>query len=325
MFALWPLLHRVLMSAALLSALIVSPAWARTPTQHPAGSAHSREIVIRNQTHARIPHGRVRQRRPVVRRKAPSTHPAPQNTSHPHLRRQMTHHSAPKLNAHRAAANERPLIVIDPGHGGKDPGAIGLSGTLEKNVTLAAALDLKHLLEATGRYRVAMTRTRDVFVSLASRVAFARSHDASLVIAIHANASKDKRAHGASVWIRSGRGVGNAVTHVAADPKDTANIADALVGPRPEPKPDSAWLQYTMIDNLDDDIRMDAAPARAAHFYVLGLKDTPSALLEMGFLSNRHDEALLKQAKYRRVMTLAIRDAINDYFSELKHPRALPT
>ncbi len=80
-----------------------------------------------------------------------------------------------------------------------------------------------------------------------------------------------------------------------------------------------------MIDNLNDDIRMDTAPARQARFYVLGLKGIPSALLEMGFLSNRHDEALLNQTRYRRVMAQAIRDAIRDYFAKLKHPHALHT
>ncbi len=215
---------------------------------------------------------------------------------------------------HAAPASERPLIVIDPGHGGRDSGAVGVSGTLEKNVVLATALELRRLLLATGRYRVAMTRTSDVFVSLAGRVGFARSHDADLLIAIHANASRDRHAHGASVWVRSGPGGADSITHLAAGPADTAKIADALVGPRPSAG--SAWLQYTMIDNLNDDIRMDAAPARQARFYVLGARDIPGVLLEMGFLSNRHDEALLNRAKYRRVVAQAIRDAIGDYFAK---------
>ena len=192
-------------------------------------------------------------------------------------------------------------------------------------MTLAAAWELERVLEATGRYRVAMTRTRDIFVSLASRVAFARSHHAALFIAIHANASINRRAHGASVWVRSGKQDGSGTAGIAAGPGDTSRIADALAGPRHWPRPGSAWLQYTMIDNLNDDIRMDAEPARRAHFYVLGLRGIPSVLLEMGFLSNHHDESLLKKTKYRRTIARAIRDAINDYFAKLKHPSALRT
>lgn len=212
--------------------------------------------------------------------------------------------------------------MIDPGHGGRDSGAVGASGTLEKKITLVTALELKRLLEATGRYRVALTRTRDVFVSLAARVAFARSHKASLFIAIHANASRDRGAHGATVYVRSGQEDGDKVTRLAAGPGSAAGIADALAGPKPQPRPDSAWLQYAMIDHLDDDIRMIAQPARQANFYVLGIQGIPSVLLELGFLSNRHDEALLKKAKYRLVLARAIRDAIEDYFGQLKHPDA---
>ena len=80
-----------------------------------------------------------------------------------------------------------------------------------------------------------------------------------------------------------------------------------------------------MIDNLDDDIRMAKKPAREAHFYVLGARGVPSVLLEIGFLSNRHDETELNKARYRRVIAQAIRDAIGDYFDELAHPDAQRT
>jgi N-acetylmuramoyl-L-alanine amidase len=217
------------------------------------------------------------------------------------------------------------VIVIDPGHGGKDSGAVGRSGTFEKNVTLATALELRRLLEATGRYRVAMTRTRDIFVSLAARVAFARSHHASLLLAIHADSSRNPRAHGASVYVRSGQQVGGAVvTRITPGPGSSKRIADALAGPRPPPGPNAAWLQYTMIDNLDDDIRMVAEPARQAHLYVLRTHDVPSVLLEMGFLSNRREEELLKRASQRRIIARAVRDAIDDYFVGLKHVAAVP-
>jgi N-acetylmuramoyl-L-alanine amidase len=112
------------------------------------------------------------------------------------------------------------------------------------------------------------------------------------------------------------------ITHVANGPGVSRGIANALA---PKPRPGSALLQYTMIDNLDDDVRMVAHPARQGHLYVLAERDIPGVLVEMGFLSNRHDEALLKEAKYRLTIADAIRDAVDDYYAALKHPGALQT
>jgi N-acetylmuramoyl-L-alanine amidase len=210
-----------------------------------------------------------------------------------------------------------PLIVIDPGHGGRDPGAIGARGTLEKTITLSTALELRRALKATGRYRVALTRTHDDTVGLAGRLAFARKHDADLLIAIHADASPDHHARGASVYINSGH---HNTVHLTANSGDAARIANALSAPQTSPEPGSAWLQYTMIEQLADDVRMVVTPARAAHLYVLASYTIPSVLLEMGFLSNRQDEVLLRQAAHRRVIVQAIKDAIDDYFAGIKAP-----
>src|ERR1700710_989317 len=90
-----------------------------------------------------------------------------------------------------------PLVMLDPGHGGKDPGAIGYSGTYEKHISLAAAQELKRQLEASGRYRVELTRTRDVFVPLDERVSRAQSKGASLFVSMHADALRDPGVRGA--------------------------------------------------------------------------------------------------------------------------------
>jgi N-acetylmuramoyl-L-alanine amidase len=208
----------------------------------------------------------------------------------------------------------RPLIVINPGHGGRDPGAIGVSGTLENTVTLATALELRRCVGATGRYRVALTRTRDRTISLAERLKFARDHDADLLIAIHADASPDRHARGASVYVSSS----NTTTHLPADRGSSGRIAHALSGTEPHPEAGSAWLQYSMIEQLSDDVRMVAAPARNAHLYVLGARTIPSVLLEIGFLSNRQDESQMKQQANRRVLVQAIKDAIDDYFAAMR-------
>lgn len=216
-------------------------------------------------------------------------------SQNPHHAAQAHHHVHPHEKtavAKREPVVSKPLIVIDPGHGGPDPGAVGVSGTLEKAITLAAALELRRALQATGRYRIALTRTGDQSVSLAARLAFAHSHDADLLIAIHADASRDRHARGASVYVRSG----GATAPLAA----------------------SAGLQDSMIDQLSDDVRMAGAPARAGHLYVLASRTIPSVLVEMGFLSNRQDESLLRQTAHRRVVVQAIKDAVDDYFAAIR-------
>jgi N-acetylmuramoyl-L-alanine amidase len=223
---------------------------------------------------------------------------------------------------HRTVVDEKPLIVIDPGHGGRDSGAIGHSGLYEKAVALETALTLRRQLLATGHYRVAMTRTTDVFVSLAHRVAFARSHHAALLISIHANASPDPRTHGASVFVRTPQANDDAITSVVGGPGASRGIANALDA---KPHPNSTLLQTAIIDSLNDDVRMVESPARNAHLFVLAERDIPGVLVEMGFLSNQHDEALLKRPKYRLTIANAIRDAVDDYYAALQHPDALRT
>jgi N-acetylmuramoyl-L-alanine amidase len=272
--------------------------------------------------------GNARVKQPRTTSAHAALHPVP-----PHYRANarkterttVAHAHSAKLTKHAATAlvrpgnnlANRPLIVIDPGHGGRDPGAIGITGTPEKTITLAAAQELRRQLEATGRYRVVLTRTKDRTLSLAQRLVFARSHDADLMIAIHADASHNHRARGASVYVSSGS---TPTTQLSANRSNSSRIARALTARQPQPEPGSAWLQYSMIEQLADDVRMVATPARAAHLYVLGSRTMPSVLLEMGFLSNRRDEALLSQPAHRRVLVQAIRDAIDDYFAAIRAP-----
>jgi N-acetylmuramoyl-L-alanine amidase len=109
-----------------------------------------------------------------------------------------------------------PLVMLDPGHGGKDPGAIGVSGTYEKHVAFAAAQELKRQLEAGGRCRVVLTRTRDIFIPLPERVAIAQRRGAALFMSMHADALGDHTVRGASVYTQSG---------TASDPQTPGNPA----------------------------------------------------------------------------------------------------
>jgi N-acetylmuramoyl-L-alanine amidase len=229
---------------------------------------------------------------------------------HPH-RSRAVHAHKPAGNhphAHAHARRSRPVIVIDPGHGGADPGTVGGSGTLEKTVTLQTALELVRLLRASGRYQVLLTRQDDRFVSLGERAAYGRVHGAALIISLHADASPDHTARGTSVYIRSSEPARNGF----------AEMAQAL-GKPPSPQAGSAWLQYTIINKLDDAMEMTAAPARSAHLWVLANHAIPGVLVEMGFLSNRQDEKLMRNGRHRLLIARLIRDAVNGYFASIGH------
>ncbi len=221
-----------------------------------------------------------------------------------------------------------PLVVLDPGHGGKDPGAIGVSGTYEKHVALAAAQELQRQLTAGGRYRVELTRTRDVFVPLDQRVAFAQRHGAALFVSMHADALSDHAVRGASVYTLSD----------AASDKQTAalarreNAADRFGGPafhdtppevsrilsslvRQETRQGAARLAGRVVGEFGRDLKLIQNPSRHAGFMVLKAADIPSVLVEMGFMSNREDEAALRRPEHRAKVAGAMRRAVDAWFA----------
>ncbi|RYY09634.1 MAG: N-acetylmuramoyl-L-alanine amidase, partial [Alphaproteobacteria bacterium] len=210
---------------------------------------------------------------------------------------------AQKASASRNNARLRralmPLVLIDPGHGGRDGGAVGLTGLLEKDVTLSTALELQRELRAQGRFRVELTRTADVGISLANRLARARTQQPALLISIHADASSDPRAHGASVYVRAEPDQGTTVK-LPATPAASGAISRALSTGTANPPPGSSDLQKAMVEQLKDDVAMVHDPAREAHLYVLATSGVPSVLVEMGFVSNRHEERPLRTTRYRR-------------------------
>lgn len=236
----------------------------------------------------------------------------------------------PPPRPNRAAA--APLIMLDPGHGGKDPGAIGVSGTHEKNITLATALELRRQLLATGRYRVELTRTRDVFVSLDERVTKAQAQKAALFISIHADALPDSAVRGASVYTQSQTASDEQSAALArrensADrfapgafrdvPPEVGRILASLT--RRETKLGAARIQQAMVRGLDRDLPMLSNPARHAGFVVLKAADIPSVLVEMGFMSNRQDEAALRRNDHRVRVASAMKRAVDGYFATLGH------
>ena len=219
-----------------------------------------------------------------------------------------------------------PLVMLDPGHGGKDPGAIGISGTYEKQVALATAFELKRQLEAAGRYRVALTRARDAFIPLDDRVEMAQAHGAALFVSMHADALSDHAVRGASVYT---------LADTASDAQTAAlarreNSADRFAGGafnaspevarilaslvRRETRVGSSRLARTMVGSLDQDLPMLPNPERHAGFVVLKAADIPSVLVEMGFMSNPADEAELRRPQHRVQVAEAMQRAVDAYF-----------
>lgn len=220
-----------------------------------------------------------------------------------------------------------PLVMLDPGHGGKDPGAIGVSGTYEKHIALAAAEQLQALLEREGYYRAVLTRTRDEFIPLEQRVEIAQRHGASLFISMHADALPSHQVRGASVYTLSNsasdaQSAALAVRENNADrfigaayhgyPPQVGRILASLV--RRETRIDSGHVARQLVNSLDQDVPMLANPDRHAGFVVLQSVEIPSVLVEMGFMSNPHDESFLRQPAHRLKVAAAMKRAVDAYF-----------
>ena len=225
------------------------------------------------------------------------------------------------------------VIVIDPGHGGVDPGAIGRSGAYEKDLTLAAARDLARQLEATGRYHVLLTRDTDVFVKLSDRVAFARSHGADLFISLHADSIADASVRGAGVYSLSENAsddeaaalaaqenkadliAGVDFVNVAYDPQTTNILIDLA---QRETKNASSEFAALLAGRLSDKVQLRGNAHRFAGFRVLKAPDVPSVLVEMGYLSNVDEERNLRDPGFRERFMGAVVVAVDEYF--LRHP-----
>jgi N-acetylmuramoyl-L-alanine amidase len=222
---------------------------------------------------------------------------------------------------------QRPLIMIDPGHGGIDPGCIGVSGIYEKDITLATARAFARELEGAGRYRVKLTRDDDEFVPLAERVERARAAGADLMLSIHADALPEQHLRGASVFTLSDEASDRAAAALAArENKDdfvagidlsrhapeVSNILFDLA--RRETNNESIRLARDLITELGRRVRLLNHSHRSAGFAVLKAPDIPSALVEIGCLSNREEEALLQSLPYQRKVTAGLMQSVNDFF-----------
>ena len=224
-------------------------------------------------------------------------------------------------------AETRPLVVIDPGHGGIDDGASAPNGVEEKDIVLAYALALQQLLVESGRFDVALTREDDSFMRLEERVALARANKADLFISIHADSFAQAEIRGASVYTRDENATDlldkvladneNRVDLVAgfALPELPPTVVDILIDlMRRETRKESFIAAQTIVRQLQPSVELRRYPVRQADFFVLQAPDVASVLIELGFLSNGADIVNLQRDDWRNTVVEALAKGINVYF-----------
>jgi N-acetylmuramoyl-L-alanine amidase len=234
----------------------------------------------------------------------------------------------PETTGSVASADKRPLVVLDAGHGGIDPGAVASTGAFEKDIVFSFVERLRERLEQTGRYRVMMTRDHDVFVALDERVRIARAAKADLFISIHADSiSSAPHIRGSTVYTGSERATDTESANLAerenrADevaglvPRETANdVADILQElTLRETRGFSHRFAKRLLGKLDPVMALSKKPHREARFVVLRAPDVPSVLVELGYLSSKRDMDLLTSDAWRDRSTAAMTAAIDQYF-----------
>lgn len=229
---------------------------------------------------------------------------------------------------------KRPLVVIDPGHGGIDSGAEAPGGAKEKDIVLAFALKLQQLLMASGRFDVALTREDDTFLRLEERVALARSNKADIFISIHADSFQQPDIRGASVYTRDENAT-DVLDKVLADSENKSEVIAGFAMPqmapqvvdilldlmRREMRHQSYTLAQSIVHQLEPSVALRRYPVRQADFFVLQAPDVPSVLVELGFLSNADDMANLLQGEWQRRTAEALARGISSYFDSLSAPQ----
>lgn len=215
------------------------------------------------------------------------------------------------------------VVVIDPGHGGHDPGALGAQG-FEKDVNLAAALALKERLERSSRYRVVLTREDDTYVPLEQRVRVAQRAGADLFISLHSDSGPDATVRGASVYTLSDKASNRAARFVKQDDwfmkaslTGDRGVQDILFDlTQRATKNRSAAFAQTLVGRIEGKAPLLRRSQRDAGFMVLLAPDVPAVLLEMGFLTNAEDEQFLRDPQQRGRLMNAVGDSIDDYFAQ---------
>ena len=232
--------------------------------------------------------------------------------------------------ADKESGDTRPLIVIDPGHGGPDTGTKAGGGEiLEKDVVLDFSMVLRDQLEKGGRYRVVLTRTDDTFIPLVDRVKFARHRQAQLFVSIHADALPKSNAdvQGATIYTLSDTASDAEAAKLAEDENRSDQIAGIDLGKEPgdvadilldlahrETKTFSHAFARLLIGEMRNAVRLHKKPLKAAGFVVLKAPDVPSVLIELGYMTNKQDLKLLTSDAWRAKTAATMAEAVDQFF-----------
>lgn len=234
-----------------------------------------------------------------------------------------------------AVAPPRPVIVLDPGHGGVDSGARGLHGVQEKALVFDFCAELKRQLDATKRYTTVMTRDGDQYLDLDDRVDIARKANASLFISVHADTlSEDANVNGSTVYTVADRASDAEAARIAArenaaggrsrlENPDVAGILFDLE--RRETRTYAHIFSRGLVDSLRGSAKLNRNPERSAGFVVLKAPEFPSVLLELGYLSNPQDVHSLLSPEWRATAAAAVVKAIDAFFAGNGRPDSVPS
>lgn len=226
-------------------------------------------------------------------------------------------------------SGKKRVIVIDPGHGGEDPGAIGKNGTYEKHVVLAISREIKKAIDKMPGYRAVLTRNGDYYVSFNKRLNVARKTGAILFISVHADAARNRQAQGSSVYCLSTGAASNEAAKLLANNENLSDIIGGVPDGEGNNQSDEIILNMFQTntinlsktyaaDLLDQIGRVQCLKYPTFHeapFRVLKLLDTPAVLLETAYLSNAQEEQLLRTSEFRKVIASAVALSVSNYFS----------
>jgi N-acetylmuramoyl-L-alanine amidase len=246
------------------------------------------------------------------------------------LDEKMSRSEVPAAANEAASADPRPLVALDPGHGGIDTGTKAATGELEKDIVLDFAKRLRSQIEKSGKYRVMLTRTEDVFIPLDERVHIARNAGAALFVSIHADwlPHAEGDAQGATVYTLSDTATDSESARLAekenradviagvdlkSEPDDVAGILIDLA--QRETKSFSVQFAHKLVTELKTATRLHKEPIKSAGFRVLKAPDVPSVLIELGYVSNREDLHSLLSDTWRDRTAQSVAQAIDGYFS----------
>lgn len=237
--------------------------------------------------------------------------------------------AAKNSSSYTSNPRRKKIVVLDPGHGGKDPGAIGRSfKTYEKNITLSMGKELRKQLEAKG-FQVYMTRSTDIFIPLRQRVRIARNYHADLFISLHADSTYNRNARGLSMYTLS-ETASDKEAEALAERENKADIIDGMDFSDNSPEINDVLISLSQNDSrnksskfaayvvgeMKKQVKLVNNTHKFAGFAVLKAPDIPSVLVELGYLSNYTEEKYLRDAGYRKKLGAAITRAVMSYFSD---------